>query len=113
MTRKPHQPIAEFEADDIEKHKLLAALSYLAPLFALPLLLCPESGFAKFHANQGIVFFLIFVAVYFLLVLIPFIGWALTIPLSLTGMALVVLGIVTALSGKAKPLPWIGHIQLL
>lgn len=40
-----------FEAEDIEKNKVLSAVAYL--LFFIPLLAAPDSKYGKFHANQG------------------------------------------------------------
>lgn len=40
------------------KEKALAILAYFGPLFLLAVLLSPESHFAKYHANQGLVLFL-------------------------------------------------------
>lgn len=41
-----------YPAEDIEKGKTMAGLSYL--LFFLPLVACHESKYAKFHANQAL-----------------------------------------------------------
>lgn len=40
------------------KEKALSILSYFGPFFLLAVLLAPESHFAKYHANQGLVLFL-------------------------------------------------------
>lgn len=42
-----------YTPEDIEKNKTIAGLSYF--LFFLPLIACPESGYAKFHANQSLI----------------------------------------------------------
>lgn len=41
-----------YTPEDIEKNKTMAGLAYL--LFFLPLIACPESRYAKFHANQAL-----------------------------------------------------------
>ena len=41
-----------FDPADIEKNKTMAGLAYL--IFFLPLIVCPDSKYGKFHANQGL-----------------------------------------------------------
>jgi hypothetical protein len=48
----------EADADDIEKNKVFAVLAYIGILFLVPLLAAPQSRFARYHTNQGIVLFL-------------------------------------------------------
>ena len=50
---------SDFDPADIEKNRVFGGLSYLWLLFILPLFACPQSRFAKFHANQGLVLFII------------------------------------------------------
>lgn len=45
----------QFAPEDIQKNKVISALSYLGILFFLPLMAAPESRFGKFHANQSLV----------------------------------------------------------
>ena len=47
---------AEYDAQDIEKNKVMAVLAYI--LFFIPLLAAKDSKFARFHTNQGLVLFL-------------------------------------------------------
>ena len=49
-----------FTLEDIEKNKTMAGLAYL--LFFLPLIVCPESQFAKFHANQALILVIVSIA---------------------------------------------------
>ena len=48
----------QFAAEDIEKNKVVAGLSYFGILFFLPLVAAPDSRFGKFHANQALVLLL-------------------------------------------------------
>lgn len=48
----------QFAPEDIQKNKVISALSYLGILFFLPLVAAPESRFGKFHANQSLVLML-------------------------------------------------------
>ena len=64
-----------FTLEDIEKNKTMAGLAYL--LFFLPLIVCPESRFAKFHANQALILVIVSIAGSIILGIIPVIGWVL------------------------------------
>lgn len=102
------------EADlaDIEKNKVIALLSYI--IFFIPLLAARESKYAMYHANQGLILFLVAVGLNIVGGIIPIIGWFLIIPLgNLCIFILAVLGIVNAAQGKQKPLPIIGGFQLI
>ena len=113
-----------FDPDDINRNKVICAISYVSILFFLPLVACPNSRFGKFHANQSLLLLIFSAAVnlsmWFITLiinLIPFIGIFLSFPLKiligLLTFAFMVTGIVNAANGKAKELPWIGHIRLL
>jgi hypothetical protein len=47
MATQPTQTDNIYTAEDIEKNKTMAGLAYF--LFFLPLLACPDSGYAKFQ----------------------------------------------------------------
>lgn len=107
------------DADDVQKNKIFAVLAYLGILFLVPLLAAPHSKFARYHTNQGLVLFL------FSLVLsgaatshlfIPFIGpttAVLSAAAGICSLVLMILGIINAASGVFKPLPLIGHFQII
>lgn len=108
---------AEFDTKDIEDNKVMALLSYIGPLFLVPMLAAPNSKFARYHANQGLVLFLaelILSAASWVLCLIPIpLIWRLFgIASGLASLIYLILGIYNAVSGKAKELPLIGHIRL-
>ena len=106
-------------AEDIEKNRAFAILSYLWILFVVGLIAAPNSKFAKYHANQGLVLFLasIIGAVSCTVIgFIPFVNFVLIIaaPLLWAGwLVLAILGIVNAAGGQCKPLPLIGHFELI
>ncbi len=118
---------AEYDPADIEKNRVFAGLSYLWILFILPLFACPESRFARFHANQGLILFifeavinLIFAAAIKIVLLVPILGAVVAGILGLIqgiiGIAMLVLVIcclVKALDGKAPELPVIGSIRII
>ena len=102
----------QYSQEDIEKNRTMAILAYI--LFFLPMLAAPQSKFAMYHANQGLVLFLIAMAVNLVGSLISFVGWFIIIPLgNLAIIILAVLGIINAYNGEAKPLPLIGGINLI
>ena len=47
----------DFDAADIAKNKVLSLFAYIGILFLIPLLAAPNSKFARFHTNQGLVLF--------------------------------------------------------
>lgn len=97
--------------EDIEKNKTMAGLSYL--LFFLPLIVCPESKYAKFHANQGLLLLIVGIAGNVILVIIPIIGWMLLPVLVIGVLVLGIMGLVNGFGGKARRLPLIGRFDIL
>ena len=55
--------------------KTMGGLAYL--IFFLPLIVCPQSQYARFHANQALVLLIAAVAGNIILSLLPVIGWVL------------------------------------
>jgi len=124
---------AEYDPKDIEDNKIIALFSYIGILFLIPLLARPDSKYAKFHTNQGIVLFILSSVVSVLKTLIvTFILKTILSPLphglyitmlrlastvfnilSLGVGVLAIIGIINACSGKAKTLPLIGKFKLL
>lgn len=100
-----------FSAEDIEKNKVISALAYI--LFFLPLIVCPDSPFGKYHANQGLLLLIVSIAGNIILSIIPFIGWVLIPLFTLAIFVLAILGIVNAAGGKAKELPVFGKYRII
>ncbi len=100
-----------YTLEDIEKNKTMAGLSYL--LFFLPLIICPESGYAKFHANQSLLLLITGVAGNVILGIIPVIGWMLMPIFGIGILILGIMGLIYGFGGKAKPLPLIGKFTIL
>ena len=108
----PTDTTSEYPPDDINTNRIFAVLSYIGFLFIIPLIAVPDSKFAKFHANQGLVLF-IAELLSALLYLIPIIGWAAGAAAGILLTVLSVLGLVNAIQGKAKELPFIGKFKIL
>ncbi len=101
---------------DVEKNKVFAVLAYLGILFLVPLLAAPQSRFARYHANQGVVLFItaiVCVVGGVVLSFIPFLGRVISLGLHLGILVLMVLGIINAAQGQCKPLPLIGQFTLI
>lgn len=97
---------------DVETNKVFAVLAYI--IFFIPLLAAKDSKLAMYHANQGLILFLLAVAVNLIGSFIPILGWFIILPLgNLAVMILAILGIITSAKGELKPLPLIGKYEIL
>ena len=115
---------SQFSQDDINRNKGMAVLAYFGPLVLIPIFAVKDSPFARYHANQGLVLFIIEV-IYGIVTKIvgnifSSIWWGLgsifDIVFALFGLVFVVymiFGIVNAVGGNAKELPIIGRFKLL
>ena len=111
-----------YEEDDIKQNKTMAGLAYI--LFFLPLIVCKDSRFGRFHANQGLLLLILSVAGYIVIsvltTVLATITWRLfgfiSLLYSLYGffiLALAVYGLVNGLNGKVKELPLIGKYRII
>jgi uncharacterized membrane protein len=108
---KTERVIPHFSAEDVQKNKTMAGLAYL--LFFLPLITCPDSQYAKFHANQSLLLWITGVAGSIILGLIPILGWLLLPLFTIVLLVFGVIGLINGLNGNAKELPIIGKYRLL
>lgn len=106
-----HETENLFTTEDIEKNKVISALAYI--IFFLPLIVCPESPFGKFHANQGLLLLITGFAGSIVLGIIPVLGWIILPFFSLAVFIFGIMGLVGALNGKAKELPIIGKYRII
>lgn len=122
LARDASDETAGMDPADIEKNKVMGGLAYF--LFFLPLIVCPESRYGRFHANQGLVYLLLCVAgsvvsgvlgsilfsvswrLYWISSIVSLIIW-----LPILGIGVV--GLVNGFSGKAKELPFIGKFRII
>lgn len=111
----------EYEDNDIQKGRFLSVLCYLWIFVLIPVFAAKDSDFVRFHRRQGLLTFimttvytgLMFVILDILRVTVGswgvvIVGLILYIGLAALA-ALSVLGIINAVKGKAKELPYIGH----
>lgn len=114
----------QFDPYDVQQNKVFSVLAYFGFLFLVPLLAAPNSPFARFHTNQGLVLFIFDIVggiavsiITAIFIWIPIVGGiVITIVSSVVSLGVVILtilGIVNAATGKAKELPLIGKIRIL
>ncbi|MCE0498688.1 MAG: DUF4339 domain-containing protein [Methylacidiphilales bacterium] len=114
----------EVDAEDAEKNKLFGIIAYVSILWLVPYLAAKDSPFAKYHANQGFVLFIVEVALWLVLTIIyQIIGMlglsafaSIAFVLSFAWLAilgLVIYGVLNAAFGKCVPLPVIGGVRVL
>ena len=102
--------------DDIDRNRAFAIIAYLWILFIVGLIAAPNSKFAKYHANQGLVLFLaelVFGASCLVLAFIPILGHLTIVAGWIAGIVFAVMGIINAAGGQCKPLPLIGHFEII
>lgn len=112
MAEVKKKTTASSDAKDVEKNKVFGILAYIGILFIVPLLAAPESKFAKFHANQGCLLFILGVAVNVVWV-VPILGWIVGFFGWILVLVLAVMGIVNAANGKMQKLPLIGEYEII
>lgn len=103
-----------FDEADIQEGKVMAGLSHLGILFFLPLVVCPKSRFARFHANQSLVLLIFSVAITILsttLARIPVLPLLFTL-LSLAVWIMQIVGLIGGLTGKAIRFPLVDDIKI-
>ena len=122
---KSDDSTASFDSTDIEQNKMLALFSYLGILVLIPILAAPNSKFARFHANQGIVLCICeigwsIVSTIISLILGAIGFWVLSLLFSFVAfvvwvvfLVFMIMGIVNAVGGKAKALPLLGNFTIL
>lgn len=124
------------DPQDAEKNKFFGILAYLPFLFLVGLFAAPDSKFAKYHANQGLLLTIVAIILWIIQKILngiiiramyrgiwdnPFSyaaggGFATTlISLAVWGIitVLAIIGIISTNKGDCKPLPVIGKFNLI
>ncbi len=102
--------MAEVDAT-IEEGKIWAFIGYWGILFLVPLLGKKDNKFALFHGKQGLVLFIFWIIVVWILGFIPIIGWFIFRPLGwLICVILAIIGMVKSLQGQYWKMPVLGDI---
>lgn len=116
MNEQNNQAPIQADPADVNQNKVFAILAYFGILFFLPLVCCKDSPYGKFHANQGLLIFLLEIALTIagiVLGFLPIIGGLISWLLRVGLLVLAILGIVSASRGEMKPLPLIGGITII
>ncbi len=100
-----------FDAETTRSARISSALGYL--LFFVPLVMHPESKFARYHTNQGFLLMLLMTVGVAVAALIPYAGPFLVIPVLAFGIYSGIRGILTALHCQAKHIPLLGKLILI
>lgn len=91
-----------------QENTLLAILAYIGPLVLVSYLLAKDDPFVKFHIKQGLLLVIGEVATWMLVMMF----WPLFPLMQIVNIFLLVLavvGIIRAIHGQQKELPFIGH----
>ena len=91
--------------------KLFAFLGVFLTLigFIVVLLARKHDKYAMYYGKQGLVLFIAALIVSVVGGIVPFIGWFFILPVgNVLVVILWVIGLINSLSGKKKPVPWIG-----
>lgn len=102
---------SDYDPDDVENYRIVSLFAYLGFLFIVPLIAGKDSKYARFHTNQGIILF-IFSAILAFLVRFPHVGWIFALG-EVVVVIFTILGIINAVTGKARELPLIGKFRIL
>jgi len=109
-----------FDPQDIEQNKTMAILAYI--IWLVPLIAANKSKFARYHTNQALILticiFALYIVVAIITAILPISLWlTIAIVFSLIWIAVwifyivcVIMGIINASKGEAKPLPLIGNL---
>jgi uncharacterized membrane protein len=113
----------EVTAEDAEKNRIFGILAYLGLLCLITIFVPKNSPYARYHANQGLVLLLFWIALGIVLEIIgmvfSFLPGSLYIIFTILNLVyiapliLLILGIINAAAGKCVPLPVIGGVKLL
>ena len=110
----------DYDKQDIEKNKVMAILAYFGILVLVPIFGAKDSKFARFHANQGLILFIIMLVLWVLGQICLAISLKFYAIMSVLFMicylvlaVLAIMGIINAARGKAKELPLVGKYRIL
>lgn len=101
-----------FDAEDIQRNKGIAAVANIPILFWLPFVAAQDSPYAKFYANQGLLFLLVGIALS-VLNIIPFLGQIINVVCGIALFVFIIMNMVAAANGEAKEAPIFGSIKIL
>ncbi len=96
-----------YPMEDVEEGKLFAILGYIIPIVFIVPLIQKDNHFSLFHAKQVLLLVLACVASA-VLTAIPVLG-CITFFIFLPILVLVIMGLINAIQGQYKPMPFVGQ----
>lgn len=100
-----------FDKETNDQARISSAIGYL--FFFVPIIMHPESKFARYHCNQGLILLMLeFLGILGLLE-IPKAGAYLSLLMVVFCMICLIRGIFLALSGRAKRIPFFGKLIIV
>jgi uncharacterized membrane protein len=109
--KAPEQVAPMGSAEDTEKGKGMAWLSYIGILWLIPMLSNKDNLFSKFHVKQGILLTIAGVAIGIVGGAIPFLGWFIVAPVgSIYLLVMAIMGIINSAQGKYWTMPILGKL---
>lgn len=101
-----------FTQEDIDTNKTMGIIAYF--IFFIPLLVEPakNSPYAKFHVNNALLIVLGNIAL-MVIGAVPIIGWLAGFVGYIVLVVFWFIGLLGAINGEAKALPYIGNIKLV
>lgn len=109
---EPEKTEADIQKNDIFENKKFAIAAYFGPFVIFAALKSKQSPFARFHGNQGLIVFVLYI-LSVLIILIPGYGKALGVLTILISLSFSLLGAFNASKGEMKRLPIVGKINIL
>ncbi|MFA6130929.1 MAG: DUF4870 domain-containing protein [Patescibacteria group bacterium] len=106
-------PASAASGNDVEEHKVVAAIGYLFILCFIPLLLAKDSPYAQFHGKQALALFIIDIIVSIFVGAFgwfPIIGWLLALVLPLALLVLSIVGFIKAYQGERWNMPLVSEL---
>ena len=109
---------------DFQDNKIMGILAYFGPLVLVPIFAAKESPFARYHSNQGLILLILAIALGIVFNIIGRIILAISLSLwflttLLSGLVwlgigvFAIIGIINAVNGQMKELPFIGKYKIL
>ena len=111
----------EFDQNEVQQNKVTAILGYIPPLFFIQLITAKDSKYARFHANQGLILLIAYVALSIVVTIfstifnfihLGFLSYLLSLT-EVVPVLLSVFGIVYTAKGRTRELPVIGKFRIL
>ena len=100
-----------FDKETNDAARIASAIGYL--FFFVPIVMHPESKFARYHCNQGLILLILEFVGIIGLAGVPKVGAYLSLLMVLFCLVCMIRGIILALMGKAKRIPFFGKLVIV